>query len=404
MRAPPSSIEAPGLGHLVTAVALLWLAGTGLRMTILAVPPVIPMIRDDLALSATEVGILTGIPSVLFALAAIPGSLLIARFGALTTLLVGLLATAAGSALRGVAPDIWLLYGATVVTGFGVAVMQPSLPPLVRAWLPDRIGFGTAVYANGLLVGEVAAVAITLPVMVPLAGGWRGSFLAWAVPCVAIALLIAVMAPRRRADAATVVSNRKWWPDWKSGLLWRIGIMFGTVNAMYFTTNAFIPEVLTRTGRPDLISLTLTVLNVGQIPASLILLAVAGRLVRKVWPYVACGLVSFVALLGLMFGSPAVIVISSIVIGFCDATVLILIFALPTILARPDDVHRLAAGMFTISYSCAVITPILSGLAWDLSGEPLAAFVPILIGALLLAALAPSVTGIRHHGEAEGRG
>jgi cyanate permease len=90
-------------------VFLLWLAGNGLRITILAVPPVIPLIRTDLGMSETQVGILTGLPPVLFACAAVLGSLLIARFGALMTLIVGLLATAAGSALRGAAPDIWLL-------------------------------------------------------------------------------------------------------------------------------------------------------------------------------------------------------------------------------------------------------------------------------------------------------
>ena len=78
-------------------VFLLWLAGNGLRITILAVPPVIPLIRTDLGMSETQVGILTGLPPVLFACAAVLGSLLIARFGALMTLIVGLLATAAGS-------------------------------------------------------------------------------------------------------------------------------------------------------------------------------------------------------------------------------------------------------------------------------------------------------------------
>jgi CP family cyanate transporter-like MFS transporter len=71
MRAPHPGSEAPGLAQLMQAAILLWLAGTGLRMTILAVPPVIPMIRDDLALSATEIGVLTGIPAVLFAVAAV---------------------------------------------------------------------------------------------------------------------------------------------------------------------------------------------------------------------------------------------------------------------------------------------------------------------------------------------
>src|ERR1700759_1557786 len=111
-------------------VFLLWLAGNGLRITILSVPPVIPLIRSDLGMSETQVGILTGLPPVLFACTAVLGSLLIARFGALATLLTGLLATAAGSALRGAAPEMLTLYAATIVTGFGVAIMHPSLPPL----------------------------------------------------------------------------------------------------------------------------------------------------------------------------------------------------------------------------------------------------------------------------------
>src|SRR6266850_2050987 len=149
-------------------VFLLWLAGNGLRITILAVPPVIPLIRADLGMSETQVGILSGLPPVLFACTAVLGSLLIARFGALTTLIAGLFATAAGSALRGAAPDIVWLYAATIATGFGVAIMHPALPPLVRTWLPHRIGFGTAVFTNGLLIGEIFPVALTIPVVLPL--------------------------------------------------------------------------------------------------------------------------------------------------------------------------------------------------------------------------------------------
>jgi cyanate permease len=111
-------------------VVLLWLAGNGMRMTILAVPPLIPLIHRDLQMSETEVGILAGLPVVLFACAAIPGSLLIVRFGAATTVVAGLLITASGSALRGTAPNVLALYAATVVTGFGVALMHPSMPPL----------------------------------------------------------------------------------------------------------------------------------------------------------------------------------------------------------------------------------------------------------------------------------
>ena len=53
------------------AAILLWLAGNGLRLTILAVPPVIAMIRDDLHLSATQVGLLGSIPPAMLAIAAL---------------------------------------------------------------------------------------------------------------------------------------------------------------------------------------------------------------------------------------------------------------------------------------------------------------------------------------------
>ena len=78
----PSPTAGPTAPSLLTALALLWLAGAAMRIPLLAVPPVIPLIHDDLHMSETQVGLLIGMPLIMFALAAIPGSLLIARAGA----------------------------------------------------------------------------------------------------------------------------------------------------------------------------------------------------------------------------------------------------------------------------------------------------------------------------------
>jgi CP family cyanate transporter-like MFS transporter len=56
-------------------LGLLWLAGTAMRITILAVPPLIPLIHDDLRMTETQVGFLVGLPLLVFAVAAVPGSL-----------------------------------------------------------------------------------------------------------------------------------------------------------------------------------------------------------------------------------------------------------------------------------------------------------------------------------------
>ena len=200
------------------------------------------------------------------------------------------------------------------VTGFGVAVMQPAMPPLVRAWLPDRIGFGTAVYTNGLLIGEIIPVALTLPMVLPLVGGsWRLAFVAWAIPCVALAVVMLVLAPRQSpAPRQTAVAGiaggagpappRRWWPDWHSGTMWRLGLMLGGVNATYFSTNAFLPEFLTQTGRGDLVGPALVALNTGQLPASFLLLAFAGQFERNFRSYIVCGLLCFAGVLTVVLG------------------------------------------------------------------------------------------------------
>src|SRR6185503_11973388 len=126
MTDPASAGTRPASPHLFTALALLWLAGAAMRIPLLVVPPVIPLIHDELHMSETQVGILIGLPLVMFALAAVPGSLLIARGGVMLVAILGLVATALGSAARAAAFDIWTLYAATIAMGFGVAILQPA--------------------------------------------------------------------------------------------------------------------------------------------------------------------------------------------------------------------------------------------------------------------------------------
>ena len=381
-----------------TALCLLWLVGTALRLTILAVPPVIPLIHHDLSLNATQIGVLTGLPSMLLAFAAVPGSLLIARLGVRAAMIVGLGLTALGGALRGTIPDIAWLYAMTIAMAAGVAIVQVSMPPAVRAWAPHRIGFATAVYTNGLLIGEVAPVALMLPLVLPLMGSWQGGFAFWSAPVVVIALLVLLFSPRPPATTGTPV-RRRWWPDWGSSLIWRLGFMLGTVNAMYFGTNAFLPDYLTHHGQGAWISAALTGLNAGQLPASALLLIFASRLELKAWPYVASGALCVIAVAGIVFGSGPIVVASASLIGFAAAGILVLALALPPLLAPPDDVHRVTAAMFTISYSWAVVVPVISGALWDASGIAAMAFLPIALCGIVLAVLSPAINHVRREEE-----
>ena len=364
------------------AIALLWLAGNALRLSLLALPPVLADVQADFAMSGTQVGILNGLPIALFALAALPGSLLIARIGAVPALVAGLVLAAIGSALRGVVPGVLTLYAATAVMGAGIAFMQPALPAVVRQWLPDRVGFATAVFTNGLIVGEIIPVALMTPLVLPLTGGnWREALALWALPLIVIAILIVIFAPRSAPRAAGVqIVRLRWWPDWNDGLVWRFGLILGSANAAYFGSNAFVPAYLTSAGRPDLIAATLTALNLGQLPASFLILIFAGRLVRRTWPFVTLGLGAIAGVIGLATTASGWTVASAALLGFSAGGALILSLTLPPLLKAPAEIAPTSAAMFVMGYTEALTMSVIGGALWDLTGIVAFAFLPLVIG------------------------
>jgi CP family cyanate transporter-like MFS transporter len=364
----------------VFRLALLWLTGADLRVTLLAVPPVLPLIHHDLALSAAAVGALSGLPVLLLGLAAIPGSLMIARLGARRACLAGLAVVAVSSALRGLGPSLPVLFAATFAMGAGVAVLQPSLPTLVSEWFPEMPGFATAIYANGLLIGESAPAALTIPVVLPMVdGSWPFSFVVWALPAALAAALILFLTPHvapppgRRAP--------RWWPDWRNIDTWQLGLMQGGTGGLYFASNAFIPDYLHAAGRPEFVSLCLSALNIGQLPASAVVLLWARQLTGSKTPLVLVPLGALAGIAAFLSPVPAVMVAGAGMIGFCTASVLILTLALPPQIAPAGDVHRMSAGMFAIGYTLSCLIPPLGGLLWDLTHVPASAFAAGALGA-----------------------
>ena len=371
------------------SLTLLWLIGIALRLSILAVPPAIPALREQFRLSGTEIAALSGAPIVIFAAASLVGSRLVARIGVVAAVTAGLLLTAFGSAARSLAFGTFSLLAATVVMGIGVAVAQPAMPALVGRWLPKRLVLGTGVYTNGLLVGEILPVALPL-LSPPLADMWRVTFAAWAVPIVAIAALVFALAPRDEAQSVAAVSGR-WWPDWPAWDVWRLGLIFGGVGPLYFGTNAFLPGHLSEAGRADLISPALTALNLGQLPASFLLIAFSRRVESRAWPFILSSVVGLAGVGAIVVTASAWPVVSAAVVGFAAGAAFALGLSLPPLLSKPEEVARVAAAMFTISYGATVVVSLLCGALWDLTATARAAFLPIVIAVIIPIILIPTI-------------
>jgi CP family cyanate transporter-like MFS transporter len=368
---------------------LLWLIGLCLRITVLAIPPVIPQIHGSFALSQAAVGALTSLPVLLFSFAAVPGSLLVSRFGAARVMTAGIFITAAAGAARGLSPGLVALFATTLVMGFGIAIMQPALPAVVREWSPRRVALGIAVYSNGLLVGEALSASLTIPFVLPMTGGdWRMALAFWSLP-VAVFGVLAALETWRRHQPRGAAESRPWWPDWRNPLTWKLGLLSGYASALYFGTNAFLPDFLAARGRPDLLNPALSALNWVQLPASFLMLLFADRLTLRRWPFLSLGLLSIAATVALVALPVETAVWWTGVLGFCNAFLLILTMALPPLLAEARDVHRLSAAMIAIGYLSAFLVPIAGGVLWDATSLPTAGFVPILsfgAAAIVLAA------------------
>ena len=363
---------------------LLWLGGIDLRLTMLAVPPLIPLIHRELHLDEKAVGALVSLSVLLLAIASVAGSLLIAKLGVRGALAVGLGCIGVFGAMRGFGPSTPVIFIATFLMGVGVAVSQPAFPSLVREWFPRRIAIATAVYSNGILIGETLPTVLTTPVgALPLAhGDWRWALASWSLLVIVSGAAIAIAAPAGGQDGKGV--RPRWWPNWREGQATRIGLVMGMASAVYFGTNAFIPDFLDQTGRHQLITPTLAVLNGSQLltaPA----VAIWQRLLTGRAGFIGSSAVMVVAQLGIVLTPGVGVIFWAFLLGFAAALAFIVVLTLPPRLAAAGDVHRMSAAVFTVQYTVAFTVPLIAGALWDASGWAALAFVPGVAAAAVMA-------------------
>lgn len=362
---------------------LLWLAGLYLRLTILVAPALAQEIAANLALTQTGVGALTTIPVFMLALGALPGAKAIARFGPRLALAMALAVVGLASLARALSPNTELLFLASAVMGLAIAVMQPALPALVSRWLPSRIALGSAVYMNGMLMGEFIGAGLTLPLIMPLTGNdWRMTLVVWSLPAFIVAAGY-LWSPVHDRDPVRI--EPVWLPDWRDPLVWKLGFLLGAGASLFFGVNAYMGSILEARGEGTRLTAALAIFNASQVGASLLMLVMAKRWVGLKGPILVSVLASVFALI-VFWGMPGWWSIGgAFVLGFGTGVLLILVVALPPQLLRSADAGRLAAGMFLIGYSLSFLLPLAGGFLADATGQPSLALAPLLaFGALTI--------------------
>jgi MFS transporter, CP family, cyanate transporter len=398
----PGGLDRPvgGRWRVVVVYALFTLVGINLRTVILAVPPVLPQIAHDLALSYTETGLLTSLPTLIMGGLALPAGLLAGRMGARASVALGLTLLAAGTVLRAVVPAALPLYLFTALLSLGIAVAQTAMPVLARHWFPTRIGFVSALYSNGLILGEALAAGITGSFILGVFGhdAWPATFVAWSIPVVVMLALWLVLAPaapalnprlrRPGGDETATARAAKAARDGKPRVNpLHLGVLLGCASLIFFGMNGWIATYNHALHRDGMTAFALFILNAAQLPVSLGMTPFAQQLAGRRWPFVTAGFVCCCAITAWWLLPAGVEPFSAALLGGGSAFVFVLGIALPALLAGRAEVARLTGITLTLSYGVAFVGPLLGGGLWDLFSVPALAFLPVLAAGITLMTL-----------------
>ncbi|MER7579765.1 MFS transporter [Kitasatospora sp. NPDC097691] len=273
------------LAHPVLLLTGIVLVALNMRACLAAISPMVNEIQRTLGLSATASGLITTVPVLFQGVGAPLTPRLTRRFGAERVVLGAVLVLGAGVLLR-VLPSVAALYAGCVVIGVAIAVLNVSMPGLVKREFPDRAATMTGVYSTTMLVGATLAAGTSVPLEHVLGGGWRASLGSWSLLALvaAVAWLPQVLRGRqeRGAVAAAATPSKPIEGLWKSPLAWQISLFMGISSLLVYTLVAWMPTILADHGMDrGQAGLVFAFSNLVQVAGAFLVPLMAGRMTSQ---------------------------------------------------------------------------------------------------------------------------
>ncbi|MFG2819473.1 CynX/NimT family MFS transporter [Kitasatospora sp. NPDC048365] len=274
------------MAHPALLLAGIVLVALNMRACLAAVSPMVGEIQRTFGLSATASGLITTVPVLFQGVGAPLTPRLARRFGTERVVLGAVLVLGAGVLLR-VLPSVAALYAGCVVIGVAIAVLNVSMPGLVKREFPGRAAAMTGVYSTTMLVGATLAAGLSVPLEHVLGGGWQASLGSWSVLAVvaAVAWLPQVLRSRQERATTTVSAapaGRAVEGIWRNGLAWRISLFMGISSLLVYTLVAWMPTILADHGMDrGRAGLVFAFSNLVQVAGAFLVPLAAGRMTRQ---------------------------------------------------------------------------------------------------------------------------
>ena len=350
----------------IAVVAGLFIASLALRPQLLVIGPLLPLIREDLGLSASLAGLLTTIPVLCMGLFAPIGPRIAARLGprlAFGLCLVGLVLFGIA---RSLAPAYPLILLATFGVGVSIGIAGAIPAMIVSSRVATRPALGTGAYAGGIVAGSTLGAALAVPLAID--GEWRLSLLI--VALVSTVSVVAWLVLVRREEDGNRIRPRATRLPWRSATGWLLVLVFGLQSILYYGVVAWLPNAYVERGwsTVDAGSLVAIVNGVGLL-TTLGVPLVSDRLGARRPQLLASALISLASLFAIAFAWEFAYV-SAAVLGLGLGAVFPLVLTLPLdVTDDPGQVGSVAAFMLLGGYILSSLGPFVLGAARDATGN-----------------------------------
>ncbi|MFB7381012.1 CynX/NimT family MFS transporter [Kitasatospora purpeofusca] len=373
------------LAHPALLLTGILLVALNMRACLAAVSPMVGEIQRSFGLSATASGLITTVPVLFQGVGAPLTPRLTRRFGTERVVLGAVLVLGAGVLLR-VLPSVAALYAGCVVIGVAIAVLNVSMPGLVKREFPDRAAAMTGVYSTTMLVGATMAAGLSVPLEHALGGGWEASLGAWSLLALvaAVAWLPQVLRARAARDGAgavgavgavgvtnpTVAPVRPIQGIWRSPLAWQISLFMGISSLLVYTLVAWMPTILADHGMDrGEAGLVFAFSNLVQVAGAFLVPLFAGRMTNQRALAVAMALLNAVGIAVLLIAPVPGAWVAAVILGVAQGGSLGL--GLAFIVLRTDSAAGAAqlGGMSqAVGYLVAAAGPVGAGALRQATG------------------------------------
>ncbi len=379
-------------------IQVLALVGSGHAVShfyLLALPPLFPLLRDELDLSYAALGLLVTAFNVATGFTQVPAGFLVDRFGARRLLLLGLILMGIGMTSLGLAPSYGLMLALMAMAGVGNSVFHPADYAILsasvdRAWLGRAFAIHTFTGNIGFMAAPAGMIALTALL------GWRGALVVAGLLSFAVlgAMLAFGHVLRDEAKSAEAGPRRAATPSARSYLLTApILLLFGfyVLNAM-FTSGMQSFSVTALNGLHGIDLAFANVILTAFLIAGSAGVLLGGLVADQTDRYVLITVAAFAAMAGMMIAVavlplPAVVILALLALtGLVQGSVRTSRDMLVRKVTPEGATGRVFAFVMTGINVGGAITPVLFGLLLD-HGEPQLVF-------LLMAAFALAVTVI----------